>query len=233
MKNMKLFKNNKIRVFGGGLSFLAFISCFTVGFSSWVLGGDSNNNASISFEIGDVNKVDLGNAAYYVKDSEIYFSYYSIDDKSYANKDSISIKIKINPSLIEQNFTDDLYVDFGLMYSYRTSLNRDLFGSNTYSTINSNIIFALSDNNNIVFNGGTFNYYSSDIGNATTRYSIMSRTLLFSKEQNSIWNYFKYFGNNSEVSIDVIFKFNIIDPVAFKTMTTGLSINVFTSLGGK
>ena len=136
MNNKKLFEKNIIKKFsGGGLSFLAFISCFTVGFSSWVLGGDSNNNASISFEIGDVNKVDLGNAAYYVKDSETYFSYYSIDDKSYASKDSISIKIKINPSLIEQNFSDDLYVDFGLTYSYRTSLNRDLFGSNTYSTI--------------------------------------------------------------------------------------------------
>lgn len=215
------------------ISTLLVASIASIGFSSWLLGGDSNNNASISFEIGDVNKVDLGNAAYYVKDSEIYFSYYSIDDKSYANKDSISIKIKINPSLIEQNFSDDLYVDFGLTYSYRTSLNRDLFGSNTYSTINSNIIFALSDNNNIVFNGGTFIYSSSDIGNSTTRYSIVSKTLLFSKTQNSIWNYFKYFGNNTEISIDVIFKFNIIDPVVFKTMTTGLSINVFTSLGGK
>ena len=40
MKNMKLFKNNKIRVFGG-LSFLAFLSCFAVGFSSWVLVGDN------------------------------------------------------------------------------------------------------------------------------------------------------------------------------------------------
>ena len=53
MKNMKLFKNNKIKVFGGGLSFLAFLSCFAVGFSSWNL-GINYSNTEINIDSGDI-----------------------------------------------------------------------------------------------------------------------------------------------------------------------------------
>ena len=55
MKNRN-FKNKLIfvQVFGGGLSFLAFLSCFTVGFSSWISNTLNKDDANINVSIGNI-----------------------------------------------------------------------------------------------------------------------------------------------------------------------------------
>ena len=58
-----VFKNNKIRVFGGGLSFLAFLSCFAVGFSNWAHINIRDDNSKLNVDIGK---------DYYVKKAKFF-----------------------------------------------------------------------------------------------------------------------------------------------------------------
>lgn len=141
--------------------------------------------------------------------------------------------MKINPSLIVQTVKENSYITFGLTYSYRTSLNRNIFENNSYCSLNDCLIFSLSNNTYFSFDGGNFEFSSEEIGNAVSKYSITSKTMLYSKEENSLWNYFKHFSSSSEISLDVIFKFEILNMSTFKNMTSGLSMEIFTSLGGK
>lgn len=53
VKTKRVNRLISLQVFGGGLSFLTFLSCFTIGFSSWNL-GSSYPSSEIIAEAGDV-----------------------------------------------------------------------------------------------------------------------------------------------------------------------------------
>lgn len=51
-RNFVKEKRIKFEVLGGGLSFLAFLSCFTVGFSNWVHINIKDDNSKLNVDIG-------------------------------------------------------------------------------------------------------------------------------------------------------------------------------------
>ena len=48
------YKRISLNVLGGGLSFLAFLSCFAVGFSSWISNTLNKDDANINVSIGNI-----------------------------------------------------------------------------------------------------------------------------------------------------------------------------------
>lgn len=188
---------------------LSIISLSGVGFSSWVI-GTSNAVASGTITVADVETINLQNTVAYVRNSEQGFDYYIYDGVYYFTDTSFSIRIQINPYLMDTKLSySHLSLYFGLSYMSLTSNNYDIFASdNTYTTPPLNAVYAYEKNPEFYMESDAVNY-SKTVNGSSTTYSLSSTILLYGND-NSLYTFAKkYQENQTSVYLTATYNFGL------------------------
>ena len=175
------------------------MSCFTIGYSSWLTAADEINKAEIQVSIGDVTEPNLRNAISYIQNSEKGFDYFSYDNNYYFKETSYSIRLKISPILIENYISTykSVPLKFGLQYSYPSSDKFDIFSnSNEYIIAPSRVLYSLDLNPSFYIESEECQYNSYQSG-ANTTYELDSTISIFGTE-NSLYSFTKKYQKSSE-----------------------------------
>lgn len=188
---------------------LSIISLSGVGFSSWVI-GTSNVVANGNITIADVETIDLQNTVAYVRNSEQGFDYYIYDGVYYFTDTSFSIRIQINPYLMDTKLNySHLSLYFGLSYMSLTSNNYDIFASdNAYTTPPTKAVYAYEKNPEFYMESDAANY-SKIVNGTSTTYSLSTNIMLYGND-NSLYSFAKkYQINQTSVYLTATYNFDL------------------------
>ena len=208
-------------------------SMFCSGFSSWLIGVGDNNNFNINFNFGEINNVEYLDTAFYIKNSEDGFDFYTFTNdfgetiRVYTDS-QFSIRIKISPKMMETSFTSDIFATFGIMYELSSNVNYDIFSENDFLIAPYYITFQL-ENTNRKFYSNNLVHSLSTTGTKTS-YILSSSVLLFSSSKPSLYSTAKAFQKNNEfLYFSVCFDFKIIS-LNYDAIFNTLKFNFLTSL---
>lgn len=211
---------------------LSMVSLVSVGFSSWMLVGGAVETGPIDVTVGEIVGHDYLGSAYYLRNSEKYFQY-TIHDDNLSFRDSyVSLDVVLNYPLVNECFTDDINVDIGLRYSYRSILNYSLFDNPSVCSPVKQIAFSYGNNDLVCFNGG--DYKTSNSSNSgITEESIIYSTILFSPTDNSLSSFFSYYGDlYGKISLKAKIYFDVVDSSAFAKIVKNIDLQFITTLRG-
>ena len=132
VKTKRVNRLISLQVFGGGLSFLTFLSCFTIGFSSWSFGTNSNDSVSVNANIGDVEDgtfFEIGNISMFT-----IGQYGLVDNDKFVDKSTFSIDIIIhNDEIYNEGYLVNDGTSYNLSFVIILGCNKASFIS-TYIT---------------------------------------------------------------------------------------------------
>ena len=164
---------------GGGVSFLAFLSCFTIGFSSWqygtITGAPADINVSAGevknanfFSMGSVNMFSLGPDGLVedyviVSSSKIEVIFYIDNALAYEFSNSGSLKFKTELSCSDTTFLST-YIGTNPTVSNSSTVNSNLSGNTIFSDVT--YIVASTGTSTV-----TITYEVNDNGTINTYYS--------------------------------------------------------------
>ena len=230
---------NKIVAKNLTFPFLVFLllGCFGVGFSTWLLGNGNNHvESNVQANIGELNKFDYKDSAYYLMNSESGFEYYIYNNIYEYTKSSLSMKIVLYPSKISSYFTNDIYISFSVCYSYDKAIDFDILsGSNPNIKAPSNFECNIENNPSYSMASSDLIYTKTIDSNNSNNYSykLSGDILLFSNNKPSLYSLCSRFSNSSNyVVLDVSFNFDIISSIEISNDLNYLNFRFQTSLGG-
>lgn len=234
MKRIKKSKNKLL--IGWGVSFLAFISCLTIGYSSWSVSSDSPN-VHIDSSIGGLNEFDYKSSIFYIMNSELGFSSFEIEDgeniSGVFTNTNFSLRIKVNPVYVFDNFGNetDVRCYFGLTYSIRTLLYYNFFVSNTYVEAPKNFICMIEKNNSRYVYSEDLIFTSSE-SNAITTSTLIGEVSLYKLYGRSLYSITKDYSTKSTdyIYLNIVFPFKIDNSIYSKVKN--FSVNFITSVKG-
>lgn len=234
MSKNKVCLNNRLKfnVLEGGLSFLAFLSCFTVGFSSWIV-GNVPPTVNINSEIGDVVEVDLSNSVYYLVGSEKSFSFYNYNNRRYYTNTSFSLRCKCRPDFLKSYYcTQERNMHIGLSYSYYTIENYDIFKSeNSFLEVPMYFRIQLDKCENRILYSNQLSYSTSIFSNQTT-YNLAGDLLVYSDYKPCLYSLTKDYQVGTEyVYFSIYFDFGNLS-INDDTIFPKLIFNYNTNLKG-
>lgn len=211
------------------LLYLSFGCVFSIGFSSWTIGKDGENECKVNVSVGDVVSTDYKNSIFYVKNSEYFVGSYTLDGNQILTNNQIGLKIKFNPKMIEMNLNDNTNCYYGIQYTARTSLGIKLF--NSLSSIRFSPRYEVNyANYSLQSEDCVYDEIVSD--NGMTTYKFGGNMVLKSNEFLSVQNTYNYFGDTWIVA-DLYFSFEIIDNDGASDILKKIDLKIVTSLEGQ
>lgn len=226
MKKVDLFKLRLILI-------LISTSLLGCGFSTWLIGSGGNNSFNIDFDSGEINNIEYFGTAFYIKDSENGFDFYTFTNdygeiiRIYTDS-QFSIRIKVSPKIMESLFTADTFATFGIMYELNSNVNYDIFSENDFLIAPSYMTFKLENTNRIFYSSKLI--YSSYTLGTTTSYILSSNVLLYSKSKPSLYSTAMDFQKSNEfLYFTICFDFKI-ETLSFDSIFNTLKFNFVTSL---
>lgn len=226
---MKIKSNKRLILF---VYTLLPIFLLSIGFSSWTFVFDETNS-NITFDKGEIEKIDYKGCANYKKNSEYFFDYYIFDGTYKYTSKKMGLEIVVKPDLVDEYFRNsEIDVLIGVEYTVLNSIDFDIFAvGNSFVNPPTHFKCSLEGYENSYINSSELVYKKNINGNYTT-YSLKGIVPLNRKHSTCLRNLCNGFTPSlSSCTFDVSFTFEILDSINLSNYLQNTEFTFTTSLG--